>query len=47
MSVLPAVISVTLMCLVPAEGVGSPGSGATNDFELPCEFLEPILGSLE
>lgn len=29
------------------EGVGSPGTGITNGYELPREFLELNLGPLE
>lgn len=48
MSVLLALISTTLLLLVPAEGAGSPESGgATDGFELLRGCWEPILGSLE
>ena len=28
------------------EGVGSPGTGVTDDYEPPCGYWEPKLGSL-
>lgn len=34
-------------CLVPDEGMGSPGTGITGGCELQCGYWEPNLGHLQ
>lgn len=48
MSALPVIfVYASCMCLVPEVDIRNPGTGGSDDFELPCGFLELNLGPLE
>lgn len=48
MTALPAIfVCASCICLVPEEDIRNPGTGGSDNFELPCGCLELNLGFLE